>query len=59
MATRKPTTNKVIHDDLGWIKNKLNEIYPIKFKLDLVGHKDLYFILDQAKKIFRLIKLKM
>ena len=39
-----------IEDASPSIKNKLNEIYPIKFKLDLVGHKDLYFILDQAKK---------
>ena len=39
-----------IEDASPSLKNKLNEIYPIKFKLDLVGHKDLYFILDQAKK---------
>ena len=32
------------------LKNKLNEIYPIKFKLELVGHKDIYFDLDQNKK---------
>ena len=32
------------------LKNNLNEIYPIRFKLDLVGHKDIYCNLDQNKK---------
>ena len=39
-----------IEDASPNLKNKLNEIYPIKFKLELVGHKDIYFDLDQNKK---------
>ena len=39
-----------IEDASPSLKNKLNEIYPIKFKLELVGHKDIYFDLDQNKK---------
>ena len=39
-----------IEDASPNLKNKLNEIYPIKFKLKLVGHKDIYFDLDQNKK---------
>lgn len=39
-----------IEDASPNLKNKLNEIYPIKFKLELVGHKDIYFGLDQNKK---------
>ena len=45
--------NSLIRDIEGAspnLKNKLNEIYPIKFKLELVGHKDIYFDLDQNKK---------
>ena len=41
---------KDIEDASPNLKNKLNEIYPIKFKLELVGHKDIYFDLDQNKK---------
>ena len=39
-----------IEDASPNLKNKLNEIYPIKFKLELVGHKDIYFDLDRNKK---------
>ena len=39
-----------IEDASPNLKNKLNEIYPIRFKLELVGHKDIYFDLDQNKK---------
>ena len=39
-----------IEDASPNLKNKLNEIYPIKFKLELIGHKDIYFDLDQNKK---------
>ena len=39
-----------IEDASPNLKNKLNEIYPIKFKLELVGHKDIYFYLDRNKK---------
>ena len=39
-----------IEDASPNLKNKLNEIYPIKFKLELVSHKDIYFDLDQNKK---------
>ena len=39
-----------IEDASPNLKNKLNEIYPIKFKLELVGHKDIYFDLDQNRK---------
>ena len=39
-----------IEDASPNLKNNLNEIYPIRFKLDLVGHKDIYFNLDQNKK---------
>jgi len=35
--------SKDIEDASPNLKNKLNEIYPIRFKLDLVGHKDIYF----------------
>ena len=38
-----------IEDASPNLKNKLNEIYPIKFKLELVGHKDIYFDLDHNK----------
>ena len=41
---------KDIEDASPNLKNKLNEIYPIKFKLELVGHKDIYFDLDRNKK---------
>ena len=44
------TLIKDIEDASPNLKNKLNEIYPIKFKLELVGHKDIYFDLDQNKK---------
>ena len=39
-----------IEDASPNLKNNLNEIYPIRFKLDLVGHKDIYCNLDQNKK---------
>ena len=39
-----------IEDASPNLKNNLNEIYPIRFKLDLVGHKDIYCNLDQDKK---------
>ena len=44
------TLIKDIEDASPNLKNKLNEIYPIKFKLELVGHKDIYFDLDRNKK---------
>ena len=43
MAQRRtPTTNKIIHDDLGWIKDKLSEI-DVDLKLlkqTVVGNKE-------------------
>ena len=39
-----------IEDASPNLKNNLNEIYPIRFKLDLVGHEDIYCNLDQNKK---------
>ena len=39
-----------IEDASPNLKNNLNEIYPIRFKLDLAGHKDIYGNLDQIKK---------
>ena len=39
-----------IEDASPNLKNNLNEIYPIRFKLDLVGHRDIYCNLDQNKK---------
>ena len=39
-----------IEDASPNLKNNLNEIYPIRFKLDLVGHKSIYCNLDQNKK---------
>ena len=35
-----------IEDASPNLKNKLNEIYPIKFKLELVGHKVIYLEVD-------------
>ena len=31
-------------------KSKLQEIYPISFKMDLKGHKDIYVCLDASTK---------
>ena len=31
-------------------KSKLQEIYPISFKMDLKGHKDIYVCLDDSTK---------
>ena len=39
-----------IEDASPNLKNNLNEIYPIRFKLDLAGHKDIYCNLNQNKK---------
>ena len=39
-----------IEDASPNLKNNLSAIYPIRFKLDLVGHKDIYCSLDQDKK---------
>ncbi|MDA9574830.1 hypothetical protein N9Z21_00465 [Gammaproteobacteria bacterium] len=41
---------KDIEDASPNLKNNLNEIYPIKFKLVLDGHKDIYLILEENKK---------
>ena len=37
-------------------KAKLKEIYPIKFKVSLDGHKDIFISLDEDKKKFHLAK---
>jgi len=39
-----------IEDASPNLKNNLNAIYPIRFKLDLVGYKDIYCSLGQNKK---------
>ena len=39
-----------IEDASPNLKNNLSAIYPIRFKLDLVGHRDIYCSLDQDKK---------
>jgi hypothetical protein len=39
-----------IEDASPNLKNNLSAIYPIRFKLDLVGHTDIYCSLDQDKK---------
>ena len=45
--------NNVIHDleeASPVTKAKLKEIYPIKFKVSLDGHKDIFISLDEDKK---------